>query len=105
MKAYKILVTTAIAVFLLGMCTQVFAQEGKQVVVKGWVQVTKTESGLITSVKIVGREGTYLVWLDENGNDLGAKKAGARVAAVGFLTTTNDENWLAVAQYSDLDAY
>ena len=103
MKPYRMMAAAAIAVFLLGLCTQAqYAGAGvQQVIVKGKVDVIQDSSGLITSVKILARNDTYVVFLDDNGNDLGAKKNGDYVVVVGTLTVKHNQQWLTVVRYSE----
>jgi hypothetical protein len=99
MKTYRMMAVAAIVVFLLGVWAAPIAAQ--QVVVKGRVDVIKDSSGLITSVRIVGRERVYFVVLDENGNDLGAKKENAYVSAVGWLIVEGNQRWLTVSRYAE----
>ena len=103
MKPYRMLAVAVIAVFLLGLCTQAQCADskGQQVTVKGKVEVIKDASGLITSVKIIAENKTYFVVLDDNGNFLGVRKAGAYVVVVGTLTVKDNQHWLTVLRFAE----
>ena len=72
-------------------------------VFRGMVVVVKDANGIITAVKLVNRRrGTFSVVLDAKGKELAEKMADKLVEITGKETTKDNEKWLTVETYSEM---
>jgi hypothetical protein len=107
MKNCRMFIVGAITAFLLAVCVEAeytspnTLNASGQVVIKGKVEVCKDPSGLITSVRILTRNRTYFVILDDNGNFLGRRMCGKRAVVVGWLNIAENERWLSVGSFAE----
>jgi len=70
---------------------------------RGIIIVAKDVNGVITSVKLENRRrGTFNIVLDEKGKELGEKMADKFVEITGKETTKDNEKWLTVEKYSEM---
>jgi hypothetical protein len=70
---------------------------------RGRIVVAKDANGVITSVKLENRRrGTFNIVLDEKGKELGEKMADKFVEITGKETTKDNEKWLTVEKYSEI---
>ena len=70
---------------------------------RGRIVVTKDANGVITAVKLENRRrGTFNIVLDEKGKELGEKMADKFVEITGKETTKDNEKWLTVEKYSEM---
>ena len=74
------------------------------VTVRGRLIVVKDANGVITSVKVESRGpgGTHNIVLDAKGKELAAKMEGKRVEVTGVESTKNNEKWLTVEKYAEM---
>ncbi|MGA2914749.1 MAG: hypothetical protein ABSE89_01850 [Sedimentisphaerales bacterium] len=71
---------------------------------RGRIVVTKDANGIITSVKLENRRrGTFNIVLDEKGKELAEKMADKFVEITGKETTKDNEKWLTVENYSEME--
>jgi hypothetical protein len=70
---------------------------------RGKIVVVKDANGVITAVKLENkRRGTFNIVLDEKGKELGEKMADKFVEITGKETTKDNEKWLTVEKYSEM---
>jgi hypothetical protein len=70
---------------------------------RGRIVVAKDVNGVITAVKLENRRrGTFNIVLDEKGKELGEKMADKFVEITGKETTKDNEKWLTVEKYSEM---
>jgi hypothetical protein len=69
----------------------------------GRVIVTKDTKGVVTAVQFESRRrGTYNIVLDAKGKELAEKMADKMVVITGTVAAKNNENWLTVEKYNEL---
>lgn len=70
---------------------------------RGKIVVVKDANGVITAVKLESRRrGTFNIVLDAKGKELGEKMADKLVEITGKETTKNNEKWLTVEKYIEM---
>jgi len=70
---------------------------------RGRVVVVKDANGVITAVKLENKKrGTFNIVLDEKGKKLAEKMADKFVEIIGTETTKDNEKWLTVETYSEI---
>lgn len=73
-------------------------------VFRGRVVVVKDANNVITSVKLENRRrGNFNIVLDEKGKELGQKMDGKFVEVIAKETIKNDEKWLTVESYKEVE--
>lgn len=70
---------------------------------RGRIVVVKDANGVITAVKLENRRrGTFNIVLDEKGKELAEKMADKFVEITGTEITKDNEKWLTVEKYSEM---
>lgn len=69
--------------------------------VRGIVQVTLSDSGTVTAIKIENRRNSWNVVLDAKGLEL-AKSANKMVFVEGTVAEQNGEKWVTVKSYKEI---
>ncbi len=70
---------------------------------RGRIVVEKDTNGVITAVKLESRRmGTYNIVFDAKGKELAEKMADKFVAVTGTVTTKDNEKWLTVEKYTEM---
>ncbi len=70
---------------------------------RGRIVVVKDANGVITAVKLENRRrGTFNIVLDEKGKELGEKMVDKFVEITGTETIKDNEKWLTVENYSEM---
>jgi hypothetical protein len=71
--------------------------------IRGRVIVEKDADGNITAAQLESRRhGTYNIVLDEKGKELAVKMADKFAAVTGKIETKDDQQWLTVEKYSEM---
>jgi hypothetical protein len=108
----KLITLTLVAVMVAFLSVSVTKAEDpnapktESVTVKGKVIVTKDAAGTITAVQLSSkRTGTHNIVLDANGKELGKQMEGKRVEVTGVETTKDNEKWLTVEKYTEVQKH
>ena len=106
----KKLITLTLVIALVAFLSVSFAKaadanapKAESVTIKGKISVTKDANGVITAVKLHSMmKGMIMITLDAMGKELGEKMDGKTVEATGVETAKDNEKWLTVEKYTEV---